>query len=451
MNCRIASGFVSTSTSSHLRNSFRSVCLFLFLTHWTTLLLAQSGPPPSPPPEVEELAQNGLPDELPSLRPENAPRHESRLDEVPRELRGIVTNKIVKGLESRNDGLLVSGVIQLVGRADHDELELIEAKLDELGYGELELEFTSRLIGGISQNLVNVKSFRPKVARYTLTGIKRLVDAEIGEFLDHNISKDPLVLPTEWPQKEELFWDLHVWRNRFINLERLLEFAQKLEKRSQQQQDEHEKFNPNAKPEKLATLVRVSHQDLLEREAELRLAGLKDAESTLRTSADRYDRLNAAFALLLHSGELERFFKDAKNLKLYRQSLQSDVLKQCKKLLQSGRKHGNADIEKATLLRVGAHWWFRGRYGVSTLANGLLKPTAAMTSPDLMFGLFMPKARPNAIGYVDSKSSYETPGYDRRHYYTWAVELPKVRQIQSSSEEASYDHQSAGTTASTFW
>ncbi len=46
----------------------------------------------------------------------------------------------------------------------------------------------------------------------------------------------------------------------------------------------------------------------------------------------------------------------------------------------------------------------------------------------------MPKKRPRAVGDFNPETGTYSPGYDRRHFYTWAIEQ---RNVQASTSSAS--------------
>ena len=60
-----------------------------------------------------------------------------------------------------------------------------------------------------------------------------------------------------------------------------------------------------------------------------------------------------------------------------------------------------------------------------------------MNNEQAMFGLFMPQSRPEAIGFIDSDTGAQSEGYDRRHYYTWAIERRDLIDRRSYPESPS--------------
>lgn len=447
-------------------------------------------------PAVAELLKNGLPDDLPTLsgknsrprndraknkrsrspkkkdqvrnQPNGEPGNNQNLAAVPRQpannqpvsnaaeikelLKGLpdtvplsarkkLERNIIPALLNSNDMAFIHAVADLVSDYPPEMVGEIEEYCESKQLGSLKQQFTEKLIAAVMQGMrSDARKFSPELVDFASSGMLDVVESELQDFKIHRINDDPLTLPSDWAKNEKLFWDAHVWRNRFQNIKQLVEFAKLIQApllKKAVELDHDDKIDRYRKPFFVEKTVQSQYQNLLEREAELRLLALSQAEEILRTSDDNFERLNAAFALEMHGGELDLFFREHEGKELEREKLnEADIGEKCGALVASGRKHGKKIIEKAMLLRIGAHWWFRGRYGKSTMVGGLLKPPAAMQKEAAMFGLFMPKDRPNAIGYVDSESGEETQGYDRRHHYTWGVERQEVtRSVRTNTNE----------------
>ena len=84
----------------------------------------------------------------------------------------------------------------------------------------------------------------------------------------------------------------------------------------------------------------------------------------------------------------------------------------------------------------GLHYWVRGRYGAGSLTGGLVKATNATDSISSMELLSMPKLRDKPISSYHSEEE-TTPGYDRRHHYTWAAEYRPARTVQGKTTSSS--------------
>ena len=437
--------FVSPATSSdfhHPRFHVNSLCLFrrtFFVGAILSLVLIST--------DVGIGQEKDIPDVQSQLD----------LEDLPSRQRKQIQERILPALERGDDQNFVNGLMKLVSSAEPEMVQEVDAQLVELGYPSLKASYVEKLVTAVKQGLnVNARKFEPELADYTVSGILDLVESELEDFSKSQIAQDPLLLPDAWPAREKLFWDIHVWHNRFLNLKELIGHSNQIQAFKLGKDGKHKPgFNQELfdRSTLIAESVREQYQNLVEREAEFRVVGLDKAEESLRTGTTSYDRLNAAFALELHGSELERFFKNAKEIELQREILKAaDVEKNIEEKLASGREYGSDVIEKAVLLRGGAHWWFRGRYGASTMAYGLLKPVEALHTPALMVGLRMPKERPKPIGHYDSKTESESTGYDRRHYYTWAIEQRQIKKtFNRSSKSSSETAYSKNAAASSFW
>ncbi|MFM7117693.1 MAG: hypothetical protein ACKO0N_13750, partial [Planctomycetota bacterium] len=176
----------------------------------------------------------------------------------------------------------------------------------------------------------------------------------------------------------------------------------------------------------------------------LRLVELRRAVKDLKETDDFETRLYAAYALIDDGNRLTSFFKELNQNPTGRPTLDDPAVpEEVATLSREGKQAGKDVIDKAIALRVGAHWWLRGRYGMATMAGGLLKDPAATTNSAAMFGLYMPKEPDKPISsFLPVAERY--PGYDRRHYYNWAVEYrPLMRATASDTEIKSRSMSSA--------
>lgn len=403
----------------------------------------------------DKWLKEGLPDNIVPKAPDK--KSDDPADGIPRAARAQLENKILPALVAGNDGEFLDAMMRLVSKQPSGVIEKVEKSSSASGFGSLREQFSETLIRSVSRGLqIQTKSLRPALVQYATAGIMEMIEAELEELENHDLMKDPLVLPGDWMKTEKLFWDAHVWRNRFINMDRLLTFAKTVQKPLLDRALKADDDGLIDKYRKLFVIeqrIRSIYRALNEREAEFRLQGLAKAEAILRLDQDIENRLNAGFALELHGGELDLFFRNQSPGSFERERLNDEsILKECEQLLVSGRNYGKEIIPKAMLLRTGAHWWLRGRYGRSTQAYGLLKPVESMRSKEAMFGLFMPKERPQAIGYIDSESGYESPGFDRRHFYTWAIERRDViRSLTTDVDQSRSKEKIRDIGATTFW
>jgi hypothetical protein len=387
----------------------------------------------------------------------SSPEAEEALNALPRAARVQLEKNIVPALQAGNFPQFISAMETLVGKQDPETVIAVDKFCQSVGIGTLKGHVTDIFVRSIEQGLsIERKGMPPAFVEYVVSGVIEAVDLELQEFGQHAIMQDPLTLPADWRDAEQLFWEVHVWRNRFNNLNQMVSVADVLQQpmRARATRDKDEATAERLlKSTEMVHRVRAKYKELTEREAELRLVELAKAEEVLRLKPDFESQLNAAFVLEMHAGALDEFFRGNPADNLERDRLRDpDILSECTELVTSGREHGKEVIQKAVLLRVGAHWWLRGRYGVGSMAAGLLKSPVAMKSQDMMFGLFMPKNRPQVIGYVDDETGVECNGYDRRHYYTWAVERRDVGVSRSSRfGPAETTEKVTGSDATHFW
>jgi hypothetical protein len=152
-------------------------------------------------------------------------------------------------------------------------------------------------------------------------------------------------------------------------------------------------------------------------------ASIASKDEPSKKTADAKDRAkrtdDPAADLAAATGSVVRF----------RQSLNDPQLAETiREQVKRGQQLAGKDfLEKSRLLFTGLHWWFRGRYGMGTDGNGLLKSKLALTSPDAQFGLYMPKEVPKPTD--PRQGGKQVPSVDRRHHYIWQFE---TRTIQTS-------------------
>ena len=352
----------------------------------------------------------------------------------PKELSRVVVQKlenvVIPALQSGDEGRFMEAFMEIIQRAETDDFEAIENFGIEFGIPSLKKEFGSRFLNIVEQKTVpQNSSFQLSTVLYLNQHFLDRVDGDLRELDAHPVMNEPLELPADWNGNEKLFWEVHVFDNQLANLQQLTAYFVQLNKpffeRATKKKETAtiDAIQPVGEvPDRLlAAMVKMN-----ENQAELRLVELELAEKTMRESKDFEERLSAAFAMELDIGRLNEFFEKTPAATITRPKLVNPNVKETiKSLIASARLNGKDVIEKALRLRIGAHWWLRGRYGASTEAFGLLKPIEAMRDESVMFGLYMPKQWPQPIGWRTDESDV-SPGYDRRHYYTWAIEYREL-------------------------
>lgn len=402
----------------------------------------------------DDWLKEGLPDKL---LPKPKKKAEVDADGLPRAARFQLEQKIIPALKSGDEGAFLKSMNLLVSKQPQSVVDAVEKYGVKNKIGSFKEIFSQSLIRAAASGMpIETKNLKPTLVEFTTSGVAKMVESELTELEKHILMQNPLSLPLSWEERERVFWDVHVWKNRFLNINRLVAFSKQIQQplldRAVKLDSEYdiEKYQAPLLLEKRVSSI---YRDLSEREAELRFKMLAKSEETLRESKAADKRLNAAFALQLSGAELDLLFRKRKPGSFEREKLNDpNILKECEQYLASGKKHGQDAIQKSLLLRIGAHWWLRGRYGSSSEAYGLLKPMQAMNTPALMEGLYMPKHRPEAIGFIYNESDSESTGYDRRHYFTWAIERRDVvREVESKSYSDSSVETVGDAESVSFW
>ena len=344
----------------------------------------------------------------------------------------------------------------LVEKMNSDQLQALETYGRPVGIDSIQRAFVNIMVQPAEQGLTwRAPNLSINLATYVSTGVAARIQDELDAIANEQIMQDPLTLPAGWRESELMFWNSHVLKNRFDVLHRLTEYGQVVAAPHLKRARKNGDVSVVAQLEQAEQIVvktQRMYRELIEREAELRLLELQRSELTFRTSEDFEERLNAAFALENHGLELELLFREHSPEEFQREMLRDpSALQRAAQQFANGRKLGQYEIERACLLRIGTHWWLRGRYGMAPLANGLLKNPDAMNSEQEMFGLYMPRELPQPISTF-FEGQEKSSGYDRRHYYTWAVEYrPKIYQSKSESSFESSPISDVKYTGNFFW
>ncbi|MEM7455845.1 MAG: hypothetical protein AAF456_15940 [Planctomycetota bacterium] len=337
-------------------------------------------------------------------------------------------NEIIPALESENDYLFMQAVGPVIESGDLRLYEAIERFCQQNGLASVQEKYVDLKIQMVETGLADPRerielSVAALIAQELTSRIRAINDRVSGT----DIMQDPLVAPTNWRDGEDFFWDIHVAKNELVNAGRMLEYSVAVLMPHVRKVERSEDFDLIAiyqDVESLAVELPALHRDMIEREAECRLQRLALAHRTLTGTADFENLLLAAMALEIDGPLLEDFFESNNAGTIQRIPLQNTEahLLEVRSKLETARESNETVIEKATLFRNGLHYWYRGRYGTGPLAYGLLKSPAAMNSTEAMAGLFMPRD-PSYVIHEDypGEEAYD-PGYERRHYYTWAVE-----------------------------
>ena len=248
---------------------------------------------------------------------------------------------------------------KLIERLDASGLNSVEQYAQAQGHS-LREHFVSLLARAIEQQeTIPIPDLKIDVVEFINSGLRQHVESELAELNQHRVMQDEPELPASWRDCEQLFWEVHVWKNRMTNVARMTGYGvaiqQKLLDRAQKRQDTPtvNRLQPTVM---LNNKVQQQYRKMIEGETVLRVAELAKAEKTLRESADFEERIAAAFAMELHGDALDKMFAEYPPGSFLRAELNdADLPHRCSDLLASGRDVGKDVVEKAMLLRRGAH------------------------------------------------------------------------------------------------
>ncbi len=343
-------------------------------------------------------------------------------DELPRKIREQLQSQIYPAMVSGNDLYFCESFSKILRNASPARMQAIE---DDAAANQLPSpagHFLEIRLMQMEQGLLSVGYRQPLgESVFLVDGINQRLEKFIHDVGSHTVMSDPLQVPEDWKESRDLFWELHVFKNESDNAFRLVEAGAAI------LEPLRNKIERGAKPESqevvrqfeslAADLPRLK-QELLEREAELRLIRFNQSYDSLAEASDFETRLTAAMSIELDGEVLIPFLAQVPSDAFTRAALQQpQLLAKLREKREQVHRQEPEVVAKARLFREGMHWWLRGRYGQSSLANGLLKPELAMTNPALMNALYMPRNRSERINASEGSS-----GFERRHFYSWAVE-----------------------------
>jgi hypothetical protein len=273
---------------------------------------------------------------------------------------------------------------------------------------------------------------QPKEAVVLLTTLKARIDKLLADGNAHPCfaKKEPATLD----EYDQLFWKMHVFSNQFTSAERFFVVAQEIKPLAEKYKSK-DKNDPALAVqqidwEKIKTDMSSLREKFALRDRDLRVARLTLADKTLTDSKDVKERLIAALVVDMDGEILPPLLANDT-------TFPPDQTEQVQKTIDHARQAAGRELlQKSRWLFTGLHWWFRGRYGVGTAGNGLLKDQAALKSPDVMFGLLMPINPPVP---TPPGSDQPNPLVDRRHHYLWQFETQKV--VSSGSQSTNTQSQ----------
>lgn len=319
------------------------------------------------------------------------------------------------------------------------------------GVGEINEWLKSQKLPSIEKLVANVRieATKSNVAlpapswnefKWILPEVIAQIQSEIESFEHHPLNQQEVTTPEKFADYDKLLWQLHIFRNQFSVLNKVAKGTQTLKARFSRQID---KWKHSATPTEFAPFefdlseMASKFEKLLiaidEREAEIRVLRIDDANDLIAQGGKFGDQFDAAFALAYDELFFSRFFETARkeNRRFQNPDLNDDSIAEILSgLVESARTQNPSLFEKATLFYVGSHWWLRGRYGQGPLANGLLKTRQAAKTEKGLFPLFMPVAMPN----VDQLIGQQNPRpVIRRHAFVWSLGNEGIESMSTGS------------------
>ncbi len=392
---------------------------------------------------------------LPSFGQENDNKQEKK-SSLRRGTIKILDEEVIPAIKSGDDAYFLQAMAPIIQKATNKQLAEIDLHCQFAGIDSVKTRFADVVLEQVERgNHDLIKKINLSIALYLADELSRKVDDLLQQVSQHVVMRDPLVVSDDWKISEQMFWETHVFNNEFLNAQSFVDFGVAVLKphyRRIQKSESAESIAILKKIEELIAKVPAAHREMLERDAELRWKRFEASHTRLLNPGDFETLLTSAMCVELDSEKLKEIFAKIQPGDFARPALNDpDLPKNISDMVDSARLVGDQIARKAILLRSGLHYWLRGRYGNGPLAFGLLKSPDSMDSPASMEGLYMPKVRPNAISNTETGEAY-SPGFERRHYYTWAVEYrPLLRDASNGSSTESVSEITGAKAGSKFW
>ncbi len=398
----------------------------------------------------------------------NSPLLASGFD-LSRSVKKTLDNEVFPAMKSGNDVYFYNSFGPILSKAPSERVVEIEKYAKSLNLESPIDHFISLKLMRVEQGIDAADArLRLSEASILIGGINKRLKRFFESVDAHPFMADPVELPEAWKKARDQFWDAHVIRNEFSNNEKLLRFgtAMLLPLRSaiDDLKDDGNKAILEQFQFYLDNFAR-KYEDLEERVNEARLIRFnRSADVLLGDKQDFEKKFIGALSLQMDAEGISKYL--ASNIPT-REALQTPGL-----LTEMKAKfdHINANqavlLKKAYLLKTGLHWWLRGRYGHGAERGGLLKSenvfvdlngknnyrvgrttrggtVVKKTRPawsinwNELNALYMPRSRPKpefSLTQLNDATDSQSKHYNRRHYYTWALEYRPL-ETQSSSRK----------------
>lgn len=352
----------------------------------------------------------------------------------------VISQQIVPAYRNDQTDIFSKILENLLTKLDAEELSEVNTILKEKGVPEIgEMMLDARIRQVVAQR-VKPEKISPREAAMAMPVLRArieqlLVEIEKAGFLNSSLPDYETI-----KDYENAFWEIHVATNTLQNAATMTKFGQSIIETSRERKlknlSDDEIANLEIDFASLRNQLQEVHAELQESKAELRINAVSKATRIVRDAKDFKERLRAAYVINFDGQQVIDFLRSAEISKLTRPALRDpNQLNSITTAVTYARENAGDVALKSRLLYLGMHWWTRGRYGEGPEGMGLLKSSAALSSPLARFPLYMPLRPPTP---TDPFTSPSIPRFDRRHHYIWMYEY---QSIQTHQDEETYSSQ----------
>jgi len=371
-----------------------------------------------------------------------AQRSANRRAELTGAQQSVLENEVIPAFQMGSPVAILNALQPLIKKINADQLAAADELLKSKGVPTIAELLSSSRIELVEQNQLG--KLPPPRGQDLILTLKSIKD-RLGELQalrkTNAIFNDKVPVPDTFLKFERRLWDMHVMQRRLESGQHMTQYASDWQRGAQRMSKK------NLSPEDqeiletdfkwLNTELTSMMREVSERSLELRLRRLEFAVQRLTASKDLKDRFQAAFAVDLDGETLTQFFFEPiteeavsnREQIMFRTVLADPALPpKIQELITQGRAAAGDDLlHKSRLLFTGLHWWYRGRYGLGTEGNGLLKSEAALKSAEAQFMLYMPREIPDpAQAQNQSVQPQQQAQFPRRHYQLWQFETRNI-------------------------
>lgn len=346
---------------------------------------------------------------------------------IPNLISSRLDNEVVPLLKAGNIKTATDILMTLLPKTDSQVVELIDQHLAAQGLPAGSALFTDRVLRRVDAGLVDMgKAPTTTELALLVPEMVNRMDQVIASAQSNERVTGRESIPDNWNEEEKFFWDFHVMKNELDSTSRLGEFGQTISRKflkSRSKNRDVELVEMAKRFPLQIERVKKIRQQVVQQEAIYRQQQMVNSINQIKTAADFKNQFVGMTSLVSAQQFFQDFFAAYDPEEFSHALLSTDEFEiSVNQQISETQKSKKDLLYKVRRFQQGLHWWFRGRYGMGTQANGLLKSQVALQSPPAMFGLHMPRTRPEPSHWVSDNESLPTvPDYQRRHFHTWAV------------------------------